>query len=82
MKFIILTAMFLSSANLYAGAKACFFKHEKSEEKFHGFGPEHFACKLAAQQCYLWAKNAGEDTRLCRFDAKFDYKQHKANNKK
>ena len=63
MKFIILTAMFLHP-ELYAGAKAC--SSEKSEEKFHGFGPELFSIIQQA----LWAKNAGEDTRLCRFDAK------------
>ncbi len=74
----MLTAIFLSSANLYADSKACFFKHEKSEERFSGFGPEHFACQLAAQQCQLWAKFAGEDGRLCRFDAKYDYGPHES----
>ena len=62
-------------------AKACFFKHEKAAEKFAGFGPEHFACKLAAQQCHAWAHKMKEDGRLCRFDAKFDYKKPQAKKK-
>ena len=78
MKTFLLAAFLLSASNLYAGAKACFFKHEKTEQKFPGFGPEHFACKLAAQQCYTWATRSNEDPRLCRFDAKFDYKAPKA----
>ena len=46
MKFNIVTALFLSSPNLYADAKAYFFKHEKPEEEAHGFGPEYFTCKI------------------------------------
>ena len=81
MKKLLLLAVFMSAANLQAGAKACFFKHEKVAEKFAGFGPEHFACKLAAQQCHAWAHKMKEDGRLCRFDAKFDYKKSQAKKK-